>query len=232
MVMWALWAALSWWSAPRQTDVAQARADLAAGRVASYQWGDAWRSEHGRWATSPRLESSGAQGPLFVWRTPYGRTHYAVTDDASGVGEVADPAQYSGPEAASLAEALASAGLDEGPVGTDWPKSIISAAVVVLGVSFLGVLVTGPAPVTGTRWLWIWLVSGPAFGLGLLYWLTRERPWSSTAAPVAARPDGREPRRRWYVGFAIGLLASFVGALLVYALDRLLGDQIVPRYDT
>ena len=40
VVLWVGWAAATWWSAPRSATVAQARADLSAGRMASYEWAE------------------------------------------------------------------------------------------------------------------------------------------------------------------------------------------------
>jgi hypothetical protein len=234
VALWVVWAALSWWAAPRQADVAEARADLSAGRVMSYQWADSWDADAiDGWNSPerPRLRSSGTQGPMFVWRTPDWRIHYAMTGVDSTeftLDDSVDATRFSDPEAASVDQAVHAAGLrtgavDDGPV---WP--ILLAITIVMALTFLGVLINGPAPVTGTRWCWFWLVSGAPLGLGLLYWLARERPWSATV--VARRgTSGVDGRRRWYVGFIGGILASLAVSLLVYLLHDLLGDTLVPH---
>jgi hypothetical protein len=63
----------------------------------------------------------------------------------------------------------------------------LSLALVLVG---LGVLLAGPAPVTGSRWYWFWL-GGVPFGLGLLYWLARERPWADPTPPPLDHRTGR-----------------------------------------
>ena len=233
VVLWVGWAAATWWSAPRSATVAQARADLSAGRMASYEWADGWDSERSwNWAATPTLRSSGPAGPLFVWRTPNWRIRYTVLDDVPRVpgsfpaATDIDSSAYSGPEAASLAQTLRSADQEPGSTGGHPPQPI-ATLVLILGLSSLFILVAGPAPVTGTRWFWFWLVSGVPFGLGLLYWLARERPWSRT---VVARvgPIGRDPRRRWYLGIGLAILTGIASSLLVYWLSRLLGAEIVP----
>lgn len=235
VLLWAGWAALSWWTAPREADVTQARADLAAGRMAWLQWADTWTNENGwHWANAPDLRSSGEAGPLFVWRTPDWRTHYVVVDEAPGASsgitpgdDAVDGATYSGPEAASLARAISDRGLEIRWAGfhPQPPPTGLAGALVALA---LAVLVFGPAPARGTRWYWFWLGSIVPFGLGLLYWLARERPWSATAREPASEA-GRDRRSRWYVGIMFGIGTGIVGSLLVYWLHQALGEWFVPR---
>jgi hypothetical protein len=212
--------------------VDEARADLAGGRVVSYEWGDSWGSEGGwNWAATTKLQSSGTQGPLFVWRTPDWRVHYANLDGGyEGVtptGSV-DASHYSGPQATSLAEAVRSAGR-----GTGWgvgpPQPLMGLLMAFLGASILVLVVAGPAPATGTRWYWFWLVTGVPLGLGLLYWLATERPWADRTELPPSAAGSRDPRRRWYRGMAFAILASIACAVLIYGLGRLLGDGIVPH---
>lgn len=235
IVLWVAWAALSWWHTPREATVAQARADLAAGRVTQLEWGDSWRNNGWGWIRPPELWSDGDHGPLFAWRTPDQRVHYAMLDavprSATSFPATSDTNQgpsYTGLEAASLGQAVTSAGLDPvGPgIGTTAPP--LTLVAVLLGLATLVGLLSGPAPVTGTRWFWWWLVWGVPFGLGLLYWLARERPWSTTAQPPPG-PLGRDPRRRWYLGIATSIVTGILGSLLVGGLNRLLGDGLVPR---
>jgi hypothetical protein len=232
VALWIGWAALTWWTAPRPASVAQARADISAGRVASYEWADGWESgNRWYWGATPRLRSSGTAGPLFVWRTSAGRIRYAVLDDvprrsgsfpaATGV----DASTYSGPEAASLGQA-APATSESGLIDTR-PLKPIMVFTPLVGLLILGIIVSGPAPVIGTRWFWFWLVTGAPFGLGLLYWLGRERPWSRTAI-ARAGPIGRDPRYRWYAGVGFTILGTLLSSLLAYWLNRVLGGEIVP----
>lgn len=234
VALWFGWAALTWWTAPRPATVAEARADLSARRVASYEWADEWVSDGSSrgWAsTSPTLRSSGTAGPLFVWRTTTGRIRYVVMDHvprASGSFPATtgvDASMYSGPEAASLGVEAPAVG-ESGGVETG-PLRPIMALTPLVGLLVLGIIVAGPAPVTGTRWFWFWLVCGAPFGLGLLYWLGQERPWSRAALPRAG-PTGKEVRRRGFTGFLLVLLASIVIGLLSHGLNRLLGSAIVP----
>ena len=55
-----------------------------------------------------------------------------------------------------------------------------------LAVLILAVLVAGPAPVRGTRWFWFWLIYAGPYGLGMVFWLLRDRPWSTTTQPAQA----------------------------------------------
>jgi len=234
VVLWVAWAALSWWYAPRDAGVARARADLAAGRVVSHQWGDGW-DDGGvwRWPDPPQVRSwDDVDGPIFVWQTSDRRIRYAVADESSS-GEyhldgTVDPSRYSGPEAASLAQAVRSAELDPAANGFSSRRPALALVTLLVGLGLLGLLVAGPRPVIGTRWFWFWLVSGVPFGLGLLYWLARENPWS----PNVKRPTGAlgpAPRHRGYVGLAVALVTAVAGGLLVVGLNRLLGDGLVPH---
>jgi hypothetical protein len=230
VLLWVVWAALSWWSQPRHATVEQARADLAAGRLVSYEWGDSWESNvTWRWAEPPTLESSGTYGPLFAWKTADLRVHYArldASDSAFTLRGTVDESQYSGKEAASLAEAVQAAGHGSGFPGNGTSRLLMLVSLS-LALPFLVVLVTGPAPAVGTRWFWYWLVSTVPLGLGLLYWLGRERPWSSTATTPDG-PPGKENRHRWYVGLGCGFVTTIVFGLVLLGLNRLVGDWLFP----
>ncbi len=190
---WVLWAVGSWWTAPRESDAEQARADLAAGRVVAYDWADGWSSASSSWATAgTSLRSPGEDGRIFAWRTADWRVRW-TTDDPSL-------------RPALQAARVGVTGADDGPV-----RSALSGLSLGLGLAFLLVLISYAHPVRGTRWFWFWLVSGVPFGLGLLVWLAREAPWSRAARP-------REPRHRWYLGIAAGFLTSLAIGVLVTAL--------------
>jgi hypothetical protein len=234
VAMWVGWAALTWWSAPRHATVEQARADLSAGRAAGYEWADDWSSDDGfvfGWGRPPTLRSSGTAGPLFVWRTPDWRIRYAVLDDVRPsesfpASPDSDASAYSGPEAASLGHTIRAAGQESAWAAVN-PPAPIAMLILALGLGSLLILIGGPAPVTGTRWFWFWLISAAPFGLGLLYWLGRERPWSRTAV-TRAGPTGKDTRRGGILGIGLAVVAMIATSLLAYWLNRLLGSHIVP----
>ncbi|RKN19943.1 hypothetical protein D7147_13580 [Micromonospora musae] len=231
LVLWICWAASSWWSAPRQASTARARADLSAGRMVSYQWAAGWdNTADWSWAEDRGLWLSGRAGPLFVWRTGDWRVHYAEFDrDFTGPTEPGsfDATQYSGAEAAAFDQLLQSAELDRRWQGMDSPPPLGNlAALLMLGL--LTVLVLGPAPARGTRWFWFWVLTGVPFGLGLIWWLGRERPWHP-AEPAPPTAVGRDPRDRWYAGLLIGIATSIAASLLLYGLRQVFGEWYVPH---
>ncbi|HYN94759.1 MAG TPA: hypothetical protein VES42_12995 [Pilimelia sp.] len=233
VLLWLLAAAASWWTGPREQSYDRARADVAAGRVTAYQWGDYWDAGNARtWFGPARLHSSGTLGPLFVWRTPDGRVRWTNTDHFGRVkvmGTV-DEVNYSGPGAMGIAQDVRAAGLERRSGGVD-PFGAGRAFVgLILGLVFLGVVVAGPAPTRGTRWYWFWLVAAAPYGLGLLYWLARERPWSPSAAP-AAEAGGPDRRSRGILGLGLGVVASILVSLLLLILHSILGDRWVPYPD-
>ncbi|ROO61938.1 hypothetical protein EDC02_3898 [Micromonospora sp. Llam0] len=227
VLLWLVAAATAWWTAPRQHDYDQARADVAAGRVVAYQWGDSWDQSRRGWFDVAELRSSGQLGPLFGWRTADGRVRWTNT---ATFGEVtaatADGGgSYAGPGAAALARDLRAAGLEERVGGVQSAMRVGTQIGFVLLVTFLAVLVGGPAPALGTRWYWFWLVFLAPFGLGLLWWLGLERPWSGGAA----LPGVDRRRYTGVLGFAFGLLAALGIGLLTMVLHGVLGDWWVPR---
>lgn len=229
LVMWLVAAALSWWSAPRQAGYDEARAAVAGKHLTEYRWGDSWDSDGPRrWFGNPTLRSAGTQGPIFAWRTDDGRIHWTDTDDlgdATLTGTV-DEDGYSGPGAASIAQDLAAAGLEDRSGAVDAQPPWVTGAEALLILAFLAVVVTGPAPVLGTRWYWFWLTWTAPYGLGLMFWLFRDRPWSRTARP-AGKSD-TDSRDRGWLGLLTGILASFLLSVVVSVLNGLLGDQWVP----
>lgn len=227
VVAWVVAAAVSWWTTPRESAYERARADIAGGRVVAYQWGDNWADSGSSWWFGDRtLYSSGTLGPLFAWRTGDGRVHWI---DEAAVGEAAltgavDPKDYAGPGAAALGQDIQAAGAGERLGDVSAGSDAVGPIGFVLSAVFLMVLVAGPAPVLGTRWYWFWLVLASPYGLGLLFWLVRDRPWS-------ARADGEgDPRRdRWLLGLATGVLLSVAVSVVLFLLHRLLGETWVPR---
>ncbi|WP_407924678.1 hypothetical protein [Catellatospora paridis] len=233
VLLWLLAAAISWWTAPRKQSYEQAKADVAAGHVTAYQWGDSWATGSPRpWFGVSGLRASGTLGPLFAWRTPDGRVYWTDTDyfDQVTTTGAVDPANYSGPGAEGIAQDLRAGGLEH-RAGEVHPLGV---AVTVIGLAlaavFLGVVVAGPAPVLGTRWFWFWLVYTAPYGLGMLFWLSRDRPWSRPVVPEAM-PGDRERRDRGILGLCLGILATILISLLLLMLHGALGDRWVPMPD-
>ncbi|GAA3960971.1 hypothetical protein GCM10022629_89190 [Amorphoplanes auranticolor] len=222
---WVAWAALTWWVSPREGTLDDARADLTAGRVTTYEWGRGWSDATGLFSPGrPQLESADTDGPVFLWNTGDGRQHY-ITVPGGVPADVVDPAAQPRsvtPEGESLAAALRVFHAHDGPEA--WPVGTLISGLSLAGVIlFLWALVSASAPPAGgTRWFWFWLVGTAPLGLGLLWWLTRERPWSSRA-PV------REKRFKWWAGIGFGFLATLVLSLVLWGLHSLLGDALVPR---
>jgi hypothetical protein len=226
VLLWLIAAGTAWWTAPRQQSYEQARADVVAGRVVAYQWGDSWDARPGAWFGSATLRSSGELGPVFAWRTADGRVRWT---DTYVSGEVIFTGAgyeegFSTPGAAALARELRSAGLEQRVGGVQSADPIGLGIGFVLGVVFLAVILGGPAPVRGTRWYWFWLVYLVPYGLGLLYWLAREQPRSGTAATSLGLLDGGTRRRHsGLFGFGVGLLAALLISLLTVAMRGFLG---------
>ena len=238
LALWVTWAALGWWTAPRPSHVEQARADLTAGRVVAYEWGDSWDTDVG-WAgvmAVSELQSNGTYGPLFAWRTPDWRVHYvdvAADGTSTVLAGTVDATQFSDAFTASLAEAVQAAGGEElqASVGTPFALRLLTGPL--LTAAFLVLLLAGPAPRIGTRWFWFWVATLAPLGLGLLTWLIREHP--RPAEPdLEARPDapvmwpGRETRLRGPLGFGAGLVAAFAGSFLLHLVSGVTGEWLVP----
>jgi hypothetical protein len=158
---------------------------------------------------------------MLLWHTADGRQHFTVTDAARAGSLSAE-----GPEASAL-DAQLQAYDTRGRAGGLEVSTIVAALAIAGGVLFLWALVSAPDPVTGTRWFWFWLVTAVPLGLGLLWWLARERPWSHRAEPRSG-PPGRDNRLRWWAGLGIAVLAGFTVSLTLIGLRHLLGEDLVP----
>ena len=67
ILLWLLGAATTWWTAPRKQSYDQARADVAAGRVTAYQWGDRWDGDGPRsWFGAVDETSYSGQGAVGI----------------------------------------------------------------------------------------------------------------------------------------------------------------------
>jgi hypothetical protein len=164
------------------------------------------------------LESPPAPGRMLLWHTTDGRQHY-TTVDLPVLYEGLPPEEPPGPEAEALDGALRAY---EARRPADPPIGAVRTALLVAGsVLFLWALVSAADPVTGTRWFWFWLVSIAPGGLGLLWWLARERPWSP-------RAPAREKRRKWWAGIGIAVVAGLAVSLALWGLHGMLGDNVVP----
>jgi hypothetical protein len=93
------------------------------------------------------------------------------------------------------------------------------AAGGLLALITLAAIIGGPAPVRGTRFYWFWVALLP-YGLGVLFWLITERPWSSRPGP--AKPTNG------LTGFATLFLGSWALHALTVGLRVLLGPSVIP----
>jgi hypothetical protein len=216
---WVAWAGVTWWAAPRESTAEQVRADIAAGRLTYYEWGDGWRNEGGLVSPFPAdLQESGGPGPILLWHTTDGRRHHTTVDEPT-------TGDNSIPEANALDQQLLA---DEARRPADPPVGAIQAGLFIAGsLLFLWALVSAPDPATGTKWFWFWLVSGVPLGLGLLWWLARERPWRPQTQPRFG-PPGRDNRLKWWAGIGVSILLGFAISLALIGLRSVLGEDVVP----
>lgn len=224
VVLWIVWAAFAWWTSPREAGTEQMRADFGAGRVVTYEYADSLDGR-GPWGVSLTFRYAPQSNEILVWRTPDWRLHYTTFDmPIDAIEEItATGARMSDVntmiEAYRVEHDTTVGGTRTGLL------TYLSLALVLVG---LGVLIAGPAPVTGSRWFWFWL-GGVPFGLGLLYWLARERPWADPAPPPLDPKTGRPKRRTGLTGFLVMILSGIVVSILVAVLAGLLPDNVVPE---
>ncbi len=212
VVCWLIWAALSWWTAPRAADRVELDHDLAAGRVVTWFRADGWVNEPGGWGQRPRPRYA-SEGEVVVWSHPDGQIRYAsVGVPTRDVGLGGDPVDE------RLARAAGSHG---GTAPVDRLTGAAGLLAVVLGLGWLVALVAGPAPVAGTRSYWFWVGLLP-LGVGLLAWLHRE--WWRGDVP----PSG--PCRSGWVGFGWLVAGGLLLSVAVAGLRALLGDHVVPGW--
>ena len=221
---WVAWAGVTWWATPRESSAEQVRADIAAGRVTYHEWGDGWQQDGGVVSPFPvGLESSGGVESVLLWHTSDGRQHHTTVD----LPELYDDTTpLPGSEADVLGRALTA---DESTRPADPPLDLIRTGLFIAGsLLFLWALLSATDPVTGTRWFWFWLVAGVPLGLGLLWWLARERPWRPRTPPRHGLP-GRDNRLKWWAGIGVAILTGFGVSLALIGLRSVLGADLVPQ---
>ncbi|MGN9811764.1 hypothetical protein ACTMSW_20685 [Micromonospora sp. BQ11] len=208
--LWLLWAALGWWTAPRQVDAAELERDLAAGRVVTWQRAEGWNDREFLWARQQPEPRANPQGEVFTWTVPNGQTRYATVDPI--VGSLSDGDPYA-PRLGTADRWWSGQGLTHRLV------DVLGWLGGALALGWLVVLVAGPAPASGTRWFWWWMGLLP-FGLGVLAWVDREW-WRRGQRPAHERYTG------WF-GFGCLVGLGIVVSLLLYLLRAVLGGWIVP----
>ncbi|WP_326562127.1 hypothetical protein [Micromonospora sp. NBC_01796] len=230
VVLWLLWAMLAWWSAPRPADADQARRDIADGSVTSVDIGTYW-NDGGFWGRKRILEG-GPDGSQVAWTTETGRVRYTEVGYGYPDGTLAAPDGSIPARGRPLvAELQAAAGVNGTGVVHPLIRTAYWLAVSLMAV-FLMALVSGPAPIGGTKWYWFWLSWIP-FGLGVLAWVTRE-PWlygpQTALAQELVGIDGPIARRRsnGFEGFALLIVMGIAIGFALYGLGRLLGPTVVP----
>ncbi|GIF65965.1 hypothetical protein Ais01nite_40000 [Asanoa ishikariensis] len=240
--LWVVWAAAAWWVAPRAATFERAEADAAADRVVSYQWADSFGDANGSllWFTAVPFTYSGDAAPqVFIWRTGFGRVHYAQVpagDPRSGYsldGVPTEPGQLqpiqpgsdfsvvSPPTRSDDLARLLPTDRQGNPVPYFPP-----VLATILALLCLAILIQGPAPKLGTRWFWFFL-GGLPFGLGMLLWLRVERPWAEPVSPAPDKKTGQPKRYSGLTGLGLMFLTGIVISILV-ALLRSLPEWLVP----
>ena len=139
-LLWLVAAVGGWWITPRSASYDHFKADVGAGRVSAYQWGDSVSSGR-EWFGGSELRSFGKLGPLLVWRTPDHRLHRIDVTSVNGPGEwttgAIEESEYSDSRAVPLAQELRAAGLDSaGDVGRR-DRAFVGALGIVFGLTFL-----------------------------------------------------------------------------------------------
>lgn len=111
-----------------------------------------------------------------------------------------------------------------------WPRT----AVLVSMLGLLAFMIGGRQPRRGTRWGVFWVMLACS-GLGTVWYLLREAPWSRSAAalpePAAGVrqvvPADGPPVARFGGGhgFLVALITTFVAAILLAGLNQLIIDE-------
>lgn len=226
VALWLAWATTAWWTEPGRAHLRDAEEDLWTHRVAAVCWGDRWQGPPGvgaRITQSRLVDDSADVDRIFAWRTTSGRVYYTNVDEPGPVNDGVADSPSAELARKVLVPALAGLNVTEECDSLRPSVNVPAVFALLLGLTSLVLLVRGPAPVLGTRWFWFWIIGGAPFGLGVLAWLARERPWFRAATPPPSS-DSEEPRRRWLTGLLLAIVAWIVVGIAVYAGDRVFGD--------
>ncbi|MFU8853507.1 hypothetical protein ACNAW0_21340 [Micromonospora sp. SL1-18] len=208
---WLIWAALAWWTAPREVTAGQLDQDLVAGRVVTFTRADGWDDQGGFWGRRPEPRYD-THGWVMVWSMPDGRVRWA------DVGAPATESPIDG-EDARLARVASAWRADGAPA--DRLADAAAQLAAAMALAWLVMLVAGPAPGAGSRWFWFWIGLLP-FGVGLLAWLFREQ-WHARV------PAGRDRQSGW-AGLGWSLLGGLLLAAALAGLGSVFGDHVVPSW--
>ncbi|MEU4693583.1 hypothetical protein [Actinoplanes sp. NPDC023714] len=199
LLLWVAGAAMTWWTHPRQVDYERALDAAQSGEVTAHRWGRTWNDGSDRWFETPYL--TGGEGPWFAWRAADHRVYW--TDTAVARDGAERITRELGPPSGEL---------------IPW-RGWLQGISLVLALTFLVVLVTGPAPALGTRWYWFWVVVLIPYAIGMVFWVLRDRPWTAAAAAAGGEGEGRD--RGWF-GLVTAIVANFVIAILTLVAGSLL----------
>ncbi|HWS38304.1 MAG TPA: hypothetical protein VN408_36895, partial [Actinoplanes sp.] len=70
-----------------------------------------------------------------------------------------------------------------------------------------------------------WIGAIMPYGLGLVFWVLRDRPWANRPPTPGERRDG------WLIGIATGVLLSVLIAVALHLSSNALGDRWIPVDD-
>lgn len=218
VALWVAWLVLTLVTQTRLVTPERLDADLAAGRVATWQVVQLDTSDDG-WSWSRGVEHSpaGATTDAEIERALTSSGNPAIaywTDGWFASSRVLDPnGLANGTNGAE--QRIRAAGvptpdrLDDPTLVFDLRQDWAVWAAAPLLLMFLGSVLLGPAPTRGTRWFWFWQ-AWVTFGLGVLAYAVWEqvRP-----APTPGTPGAPRRRGGWQgVGIAIGC-SILLGAL-------------------
>ncbi|MFK3982808.1 hypothetical protein ACI2K4_20830 [Micromonospora sp. NPDC050397] len=230
VVLWVVWATLAWWSAPRASDVDQARRDIAAGAVSSVATGWGWRNDP-FWGATVTLQH-GTGGQMVTWTTTSGRVRYLDSLPSYAVEFPAGQVSGNPPEHPVVTELRVAARTERSGIDLHRLGDIAQVAAALAMLVFLLALIPGPAPVVGTKWFWFW-IAGIPFGLGLLVWAVKER-WRPDPRTILTGQlsgvDGpiRSKRLTGFEGFLFAIGLGIALSIVAYGLSALLGTALVP----
>jgi hypothetical protein len=179
------------------------------------------------WCTGPLTCHSVPEIELFAYADEeyYADGRPAQDEDLVGDGEIAAGEDFAGPnESLAVTRLMARHSGDSRPKPGDtnpW-SGALSVGWTAAWLVMLFVLITGPQPRRATKWAVAWVSLLPG-GLGLIWALTREAPWSRRAADLPEPPPGPLPGR-WTGGWAF--LAVLFVSQVVAELPSMVRDLI------